>query len=90
MMEMIMSPYEIKLLLDIYSIVTWCDERSEPILCETLDKFERTGLIEWGACMGNAKLTSKGRAHVSQLCNLPFPQELKQWVDHAGSVILNL
>ena len=85
-----MTPYEIKLLLDIYSFADWYVSRSEPIFAETVSNFEANGLIELGGSISKAKLTSKGRAHVSQLCNLPFPQEIKQWVDHAGGVIPNL
>lgn len=82
-----MTPYEIKLLLDIYTIPNWFENRSEPILGETLSKFENNDLIVYGLGLTNTKLTVKGRAHVSQLCNLPFPQELKQWVDFSGNHI---
>jgi hypothetical protein len=85
-----MTPYEIKLLLDIYTTPDWYSGRDEPILAETLEKFERVGIIVWGGRNRESKLTSKGRAHVSQLCNLPFPKELKQWVDHAGKAIPNI
>ena len=87
---MFMSPYMIKLLLGIHTMPDWHAGRKEPILNETLVYFESEGLIEFGGCMTKSKLTSKGRAHVSQLCNLPFPQELKQWVDHAGNPIPNI
>lgn len=85
-----MSPYEIKLLLDIYTTPDWHKNRGEPIIGETLSKFEDNNLIVYGLSMDNTKLTSKGRAHVSQLCYLPFPQEIKQWVDHAGNAIPNM
>ncbi len=85
-----MSPYEIKLLLDIFCIADWYESRSEPIFVGTLSNFETNGLIELGGSISTAKLTIKGRAHVSQLCNLPFPQEIKQWVDHTGNPIPNI
>lgn len=82
-----MTPYEIKLLLDIYSVSNWHEGREEPILPETIGKFEDAGLITVSGAYRNAKLTTKGRSHVSQLINLPYPQELKQWVDFAGNHI---
>lgn len=87
---MLMSLYAIKLLLDIHTMQDWHIGRTESIFDKTLVYFESEGLIEFGGCMTKSKLTSKGRAHVSQLCNLPFPQEIKQWVDHAGNPIPNI
>jgi hypothetical protein len=86
-----MTPYEIKLLLDIYTLPNWDEGRSEPILPETLAKFEMLGLIVvQDDSLTSIKITGKCDAHISQLCNLPFPQELHQWIDHIGNAIPNL
>ena len=77
-----MSPYEIKLLMDIYSVVGWRSGRSEPILMETLDRFYDHGLID-----GVEQITNKGRAHVIQLCNLLYPNEQRFWSDQFGNKI---
>jgi len=82
-----MSPYEIKLLLDIYCIANWFEGRDEPILPETIDKFEHDGLITVPKSYQKSKITKKGLMHVAQLCALPFPAELTQWVDFSGKPI---
>lgn len=80
-----MTPYEIKLLMDIYSVVGWQDGRNEPILTETLSSFYNSGLID-GSC-SNPRLTSMGRAHVIQLCNLRYPTIEIVWTDQFGNNI---
>lgn len=82
-----MSPYEIKLLLDIYTMPSWFEDRDEPILAGTISKFENHGLIVVPGLFGSAKLTDKGRAHVIQLCNLLYPVEQKFWTDQFGNKI---
>lgn len=82
-----MSPYEIKLLLDIYCIVNWFEGRDEPILPETIDKFEDDGLITVPKDYRKSKLTQKGRMHVIQLCNLLYPIEKTVWLDALGNKI---
>lgn len=77
-----MSPYEIKLLLDIYCLPRWNEGRNEPILQETLDEFYDSGLID-----EVKRITAKGRAHVIQLCKLLYPLEQKFWVDQFGNKI---
>ena len=86
-----MSPYEIKLLLNIYAVEDWYIGKSEPIFSETLAQFEMWGLIFTATeDLASTKITEKGLAHVSQLCRLPFPKESKQWIDYAGNVIPRL
>ena len=82
-----MSPYEIKLLLDIYTMPGWFEDRDEPILAGTISEFENSGLIVVPGSFGSAKLTDKGRAHVIQLCNLLCPVEQKFWTDQFGNRI---
>ena len=82
-----MTPYEIKLLLDIYCIANWHEGRDEPILPETIDSFERDGLITVPKNYQKAKITKKGRAHVIQLCNLLYPAEANYWIDQFGNKI---
>lgn len=86
-----MTPYEIKLLLDIYAVADWYIGRSEPIFSETLAQFEMCGLIiVQDDSLTSVKITKKGESHISQLCNLPFPKELHQWIGHDGNAIPNL
>ena len=80
-----MTPYEIKLLLDIYSIPDCLKGRNEPILAETLSAFYLSGLID--GSHSNPKIISRGRAHVIQLCNLLYPAEESIWIDQFGNQI---
>lgn len=86
-----MTPYEIKLLLDIYTTPNCLDDRQEPILQKTIEKFESHDLIRnYGSDISFYQLTDKGLYHISQLCSLPFPQEFKRWIDFAGNEIPSL
>lgn len=82
-----MTPYEIKLLLDIYTSPNWFEGRDEQIFKETIKGFENSGLIAIVGYSGTARLTRKGRAHVIQLCNLLYPAEATYWVDQFGNKI---
>jgi hypothetical protein len=74
-----MSPYEIKLLLDIYCIPDWGSEKAyTPILNSTIEEFKSLGLVE------DNRLTDRGIAHVSHICNLPLPCLQKIYVDAHG------
>lgn len=82
-----MTPYEIKLLLDIYSMPYWFEGRQEPIFLATVNEFVEQGLIGTYGSLSNVKITPKGRAHVIQLCNLPWPTEHTFWADYMGNKI---
>jgi len=74
-----MSPYEIKLLLDIYTIPSWADTTPyTPILNSTIDEFKSLGLVD------DNRLTERGLAHVSHICTLPLPCLQKIYVDSHG------
>lgn len=80
-----MSPYEIKLLLDIYALPDFIENHKEPMLDRTLRDFYRQGLIDSSEL--SPQLTGMGRAHVIQLCNLLYPVEQKFWADQFGNKI---
>ena len=82
-----MTPYEIKLLLDIYSMPYWFEGRQEPIFVATVNEFVEQGLIGSYVSLINVKITPKGRAHVIQLCNLLYPTEQTFWSDQFGNKI---
>jgi len=82
-----MSPYEIKLLLDICSVADWYKGRVEPILNQTIIDFCSDELITYTGSLDGVKITPRGRAHVSQLCNLDYPTASKIWIDKHGNKI---
>ena len=65
-----MTPYELKLLIDIYCGPDWKDGRNEPILHDTLKAFARDGLIDtWDF----PAITGRGECFIQSLQATPLP-----------------
>lgn len=79
-----MTPFEIDLLLHFHVTVADYPNRNCGIYDSTVSIFLLNGLIE-KQDNGYFTTTSRGNAHVQQLCSLPWP--ISQWVDQHGKVI---
>lgn len=80
----IMTPFEINFLLHCYARVDVFPQKDALVMSDTVTKFIADGLIiattpeMWST-------TERGRAHVEQLCMLPFPR--LEWIGFDGSKI---
>jgi len=80
-----MTPLSIELLLYYYYCPTPHPRKEySAVKCATQQLFDQ-GLIELDEAAFRFKTTSKGDAHVIQLCKLPLPENA--WVDFTGKVI---
>lgn len=79
-----MTPLQIEILLHCYySQCLW--PRHSPASDEGHSILTNAGLIQFDGGRGYYTATSKGHAHVSQLCRLPLP--VSAWVTEDGAEI---
>jgi len=66
-----------------------CSGRHEwqdtPAVKESIQKFLNDGLLGFSSNPSGYEITKKGKAHLEQLCNLPYP--VQAWVDASGNLI---
>lgn len=79
-----MTPLHIDLLLHCHTTPDRYPRLGAPAVDQYLLELEADGLIEMRQD-GIWRTTARGMAHVSQLCNLPFPT--LQWISADGSLI---
>ena len=79
-----MTPFEINLLLHIYTTPNPPNNLDLPLTKDTLLSFMENGLIiNEGDNLYT--VTKRGSAHVNQLCQLPYP--VLVWADKNGDII---
>jgi hypothetical protein len=80
-----MTPISIEILLKCYYSPEPLEFIDSTVTQEIVREFMDDGLIELGDESGCFKATEKGRAHVEQLCNLPYPVAV--WIGGNGKPI---
>ena len=80
-----MSPLEIRILLHCYAFCEPWSHMDNAAHVQIFGHLEEEGLIELSDKSGYYNTTSRGSAHVEQLCQLPWP--MQAWVDSNGKVI---
>lgn len=81
-----MTPNDIEVLIHCYCIPAPHPRCNAPAVRETLEMLRRDGFIEASATeLGVYKTTSRGVAHILQICNLEPPTMV--WLGVDGKVI---
>lgn len=83
-----MSPSDIEVLIHFHVCPDPHPRTDAPAVIEAVDTFLSAGLIEKRPGAGNEECymtTSRGRAHIGQLCNTIWPQQA--WIDQTGKII---
>ena len=80
-----MTPNDIEILIHCHCSPVRHPRWHAPAVSESLNSMERNGLIVQ-VSDGIYKTTDRGRAHLHQLCTLPWP--VKKWVDYKGNEII--
>jgi hypothetical protein len=83
-MQMGMTPNDIEVLIHCYVSPAPHPRADAGAVAESIANFIVEGLIIEDAD-GSYSVTTRGKAHIKQLCSTPFPVE--GWVDQNGSVI---
>lgn len=79
-----MTPNDIEVLIHCYVTPAPHPRRSAPAVHDAIDMLLREGLI-YETNEGCYGTTERGAAHITQLCDTPFPKQV--WVDEHGRVI---
>ena len=84
-----MTPVEIEFLLHCYAIAEEHPRIHSKFMAGIIVKFTRDDLIKGDADANYAgyKTTSRGDAHVKQLCALDFPEKSEVWRNSHGEII---
>jgi len=80
-----MTPNDIDVLLHCHCCPGEHPRIGAPAVDGAIEMLFGEGLIERSGEHGCYATTEKGRAHVRQICNLPFPQ--RKWFGHDGNII---
>ena len=80
-----MSPSNIEFLLHCHYSPRRHDRIDSPAIQEAIKEFLESDLIEYDDDPEIFRTTARGKAHVSQLCELPLPTA--KWVSFTGEVI---
>jgi hypothetical protein len=80
-----MSPISIEILLKCYYSPEPLEHLEWPAHREVVEDFISDGLIVATVDINRFAITEMGRAHVEQLCNLPYPMSV--WVGGDGKPI---
>ena len=81
-----LTPLHLKLLLHAYTTpAAWLNP--SPAARDYQQDLVEAGLIEWSKSGDWFECTSRGKAHVNQLCSLSFPEQA--WVGADGRVIMD-
>ena len=78
-----MTPIAIEILLHFHASPLPHPLSAYPAVAAEIESQLKNGLIE--PDKGAYRTTERGKAHVQQLCNLPFPTQM--WVDKDGNKI---
>ena len=80
-----MTPLSIDILMRCYWSPEPIEDLDYPSQQEVIRDFLADGMIEATGEVGRFTVTEKGRAHVEQLCNLPYPVAV--WMGGDGKPI---
>ena len=82
-----MTPNAIEILLHCHTTATPHPRENYPAVKEELRSLLHNCLIEKDGATGLYRTTSRGRAHVAQLCGLAWPVERRVWVGPDDKII---
>jgi hypothetical protein len=83
---MIMSPFQITLLLRCYTTPGRHDNAASPAFFDAIALFLDEMLVE-NVADDTYRVTDRGIAHINQILNLSLPKKQCQWVGHDGKSI---